>query len=110
MGNFSPSGSGSGYGSTYLIESESGTLHQAVLETCSYPAVGVEGLEDENTITYRSYLPLWTGWLALNNNLTRRIYECFVASLVSTIDRLDLSVKGTEVQNGSLNKMKLVEW
>jgi hypothetical protein len=85
-------------------------VHQAVLETCSYPAVGVEGLEDENTITYRSYLPLWTGWLALNNNLSRRIYECFVASLVSTIDRLDLSVKGTEVQNGSLNKMKLVEW
>ena len=74
-------------------------VQQAMLETCSHPAVGEEdttGVENEYTITYRSYLPLWTGLLrgpGGDHRLAGRVYDCFVSQLVAMIDRLDLSVQ-----------------
>ena len=75
-------------------------VYQAVIETCSHPAVAENQVVEPDVLTYRKYIPLWTGILrARHNDKRSKIFESFLKALMSIIDKLDLSVVQDEEES-----------
>ena len=74
----------------------SAVVHQALLRSCSHPALPpTEGEVEPGTVSVRSFLPLWTCLLA--REAGEGLYSLIVTAVIDIVDRLDL---GTVVEKG----------
>lgn len=66
-------------------------VHQAILRSCSHPALSpTEGEVEPGIVSVRSFLPLWTCLLSREAGL-EGLYSLMVTAVIDIVDRLDLS-------------------
>merc|ERR1719447_1774236 len=73
---------------------EESLVEQAILRSCSHPAVvaGQGETLDPHNVSVHSYLPLWTGLLQSKAS-GEQVYNLLVSSMIATVDKLDLSIE-----------------
>ena len=68
-------------------------VHHAIIQSCSHPALAENQILEPDVITVLKYIPLWTGLLRPENKRSRdKVFQAFINSLISIVERLDLSV------------------
>ena len=86
-------------------------VYQAVIRSCSHPAVGPLEEVEYGVVTYKSYLPLWSGLVKVqpqgsqfgSTDLSEDIYTEFVKNIFTIIDKLDLTTTSVGEATGTNN-------